>query len=96
MAKLLFDPRTYQFYFAAGSANRAAQAAGFAWDPLRLRYFTEDPKVAVRLAAAGDSYVKRLLAEALDTAPLGKPTASRALMETLGSIRASSPSTSIH
>jgi hypothetical protein len=89
MAKLLFDPRTYQFYFPAGSGNRAAQAAGFAWDPFRLRYYTEDPKVAVRLAAAGDSYVKRLLAEALDTA-------SRAPMRTLGSISASLPSTSIH
>ena len=97
MAKLLFDPMTYQFYFPAGSADRAAKAAGFGWDPLRLRYYTEDPKVAIRLAGAGSSFVKHLLAEALAAAPLDEPTIScTALRRTLRPTRVPMPSTAIH
>lgn len=97
MAKLLFDPMTYQFYFPSGSEDRAAKAAGFGWDPFRLRYYTEDPKVAVRLRRFGSSYVKCLLAEALDTTPLDKHTASRASSRrTSRPIRVSLASISIH
>jgi hypothetical protein len=97
MAKLLFDPRTYQFYFRAGSENCAAKAAGFRWDPLRLRYYTDDPNVAVRLAGIGSSYVKRLLSDALDTVPSGEPTVSGTSAKRISrSTRIPMPSTAIH
>jgi hypothetical protein len=68
MPKLLFDPVTYQFYFRCSSEDGAsAKAAGFGWDPIRRRYYTEDPKVAVGLASRGDNYVKHLIADALET-----------------------------
>jgi hypothetical protein len=97
MTKLLFDPITYHFYCPRGSENPAAKAAGFDWDPLRLRYYTEDPKVAVQLANHGSNYVNRLLADALDTAPLGKTTAARvSSRRSPGPTRVSLPSTSVH
>ena len=67
MAKLQFDPITYQFYYRCRSEESApATAAGFGWDPIRRRYFTEDPMVAMALASRGDNYVKHLLADALE------------------------------
>jgi hypothetical protein len=67
MAKLLFDPVTYQFYYRCHSEESApATAAGFGWDPIRRRYYTEDPIVAMALASRGDNYVKHLLADALE------------------------------
>ena len=67
MAKLLFDPITYQFYYRCRSEESApATAAGFGWDPIRHRYYTEDPMVAIALASRGDNYVKHLLADALE------------------------------
>ena len=67
MAKLLFDPITYQFYYRCRSEESApATAAGFGWDPIRRRYYTEDPMVAMALASRGDNYVKHLLADALE------------------------------
>jgi hypothetical protein len=69
MAKLQFDPITYQFYYRCRSEESApATAAGFGWDPIRRRYFTEDPMVAMALASRGDNYVKHLLADALEGA----------------------------
>jgi hypothetical protein len=69
MPKLLFDPVAYQFYYRCRSEDRApAVAAGFRWDPVRGRYYTEDPMVAMVLACRGDSYVKLLLADALEAA----------------------------
>src|SRR5271157_2914473 len=66
MSKLRFDPITYQFYIRSAAEDGApARAAGFGWDPVRRRYYTEDPKVAVGLASSGDNYVKHLLADAL-------------------------------
>ena len=67
MPKLLFDPLAYQFYYRCRPEDRApAVAAGFRWDPIRRRYFTEAPMVAMVLAGRGDSYVKLLLADALE------------------------------
>ena len=69
MPKLLFDPLAYQFYYRCRSEDSApAIAAGFRWDPVRRRYYTEDPMVAMVLASRGDSYVKLLLADALEAA----------------------------
>lgn len=69
MPKLLFDPLAYQFYYRCRPENRApAVAAGFRWDPIRRRYCTEDPMVALVLASRGDSYVKLLIADALEAA----------------------------
>jgi hypothetical protein len=69
MAKLLFDPVAYQFYYRCRPQDNApAIAAGFAWDPIRRRYYTEDPMVAIVLARRGDDYVKHLLADALEAA----------------------------
>jgi hypothetical protein len=65
MSKLRFDPVTYQFYYRCGAQESdEARAAGFGWDPLRRRYYTEDPGVAICLARRGDAYVRQLLAEA--------------------------------
>ena len=67
MAKLLFDPVTYQFYYRCRSEERApAVAAGFGWDPIRRRYSTDDPTVAMGLAKYGDTYVRRLLADVVE------------------------------
>ena len=67
MAKLLFDPITYQFYYRCRSGETArAIAAGFGWDPIRRRYCTDDPSVAMSLAKYGDTYVKRLLADVVE------------------------------
>ena len=74
MTKLLFDPVTYQFYYRCRSEESApATAAGFGWDPIRRRFYTEDPMVAMALANRGDNYVKHLLADALETTALHKP-----------------------
>ena len=44
MAKLGFDPVTYQFYYPCPPQEGApAKAEGFRWDPIRRRYYTEDP-----------------------------------------------------
>jgi hypothetical protein len=73
MTKLLFDPVTYQFYYRCRLEESApATAAGFGWDPIRRRFYTEDPKVAMALASRGDNYVKHLLADALETTALHK------------------------
>ena len=73
MAKLQFDPVTYQFYYRCRSEESApATAAGFDWDPVRRRLYTEDPMVAMALASHGDNYVKHLLADALETKALHK------------------------
>jgi hypothetical protein len=73
MAKLQFDPVTYQFYYRCRSEESApATAAGFGWDPVRRRFYTEDPMVAMALASRGDNYVKHLLADALETTALHK------------------------
>ena len=69
MAKLLFDPVAYQFYYRCRPEDSApAIAAGFGWDPIRRRYYTEDPMVAMVLGSRGDAYVKHLLADALEAA----------------------------
>jgi hypothetical protein len=71
MAKLLFDPVTYQFYYRCPPEESApAAAAGFGWDPIRRRFYTEDPMVAMALASRGDNYVKHLLADTLETTAL--------------------------
>ena len=73
MPKLLFDPLAYQFYYRCRPEDRApAVAAGFRWDPIRRRYFTEDPMVAMVLANRGDSCVKLLIADALEAETLRK------------------------
>jgi hypothetical protein len=73
MAKLQFDPVTYQFYYRCRSEESApATAAGFGWDPVRRRFYTEDPMVAMVLASRGDDDVKHLLADALETIVLHK------------------------
>jgi hypothetical protein len=73
MAKLRFDPVTYQFYYQCPPQEAApAKAAGFGWDPIRRRYYTEDPSIAVNLAACADSYAKLLLADVLSAAPSHK------------------------
>ena len=67
MLKLMFDPVTYQFYYRCPPEDGApAKAAGFGWDPIRRRYYTQDPNVAAGLASCGDSYVKLLLADVLE------------------------------
>ena len=69
MTKLRFDPVTYQFYYRCPPQEGApAIAAGFRWDPIRRRYFTEDPKIAVSFEACADSYAKLLLADVLSVA----------------------------
>jgi hypothetical protein len=69
MAKLLFDPVAYQFYYRCRPEDSApAIAAGFGWDPIRRRYYTEDPMVALVLGNRGDVYAKHLLADALEAA----------------------------
>jgi hypothetical protein len=66
MPKLRFDPVTYQFYFRCAPQDGApAKAAGFGWDPVRGRYYTEDPKVAASLESHGDFYARLLLADVL-------------------------------
>jgi hypothetical protein len=73
MAKLQFDPITYQFYYRCRSEESApASAAGFGWDPIRRRFYTEDPMVAMALASRGDNYVKHLIKDALETTALHK------------------------
>ena len=69
MAKLLFDPVAYQFYYRCRPEETApAIAAGFAWDPIRRRYYTENPMVAMVLRNRGSGFVKQLLADALEAA----------------------------
>ena len=88
MAKLLFDPITYQFYYRCRSEESTpATAAGFGWDPIRRRYYTEDPMVAIALASRGDNYVKHLLADALEA------TASHKHREGVGGSRRYAPGT---
>jgi hypothetical protein len=66
MPKLRFDPVTYQFYYRCESQDGATpKAAGFGWDPVRRRYFTEDPNVAASLEGHCDFYARRLLADVL-------------------------------
>lgn len=73
MAKLLFDPVSYQFYYRCRSEETApAIAAGFGWDPIRHRYCTDDPTVAMSLAEYGDTYVMHLLADVVET--IGMPS----------------------
>jgi hypothetical protein len=73
MAKLRFDPVTYQFYYQCPPQEGApAKAAGFGWDPIRRRYYTEDPSIAVNFEACADSYAKLLLADVLSAAPSHK------------------------
>lgn len=70
MTKLRFDPVTYQFYYRCPPEDGArAKAAGFRLDPVRRRYYTEDPSIAVNLEACADSYAKLLLADVLGAAP---------------------------
>jgi hypothetical protein len=78
MPKLLFDPVAYQFFYRCRPEDSTpAIAAGFGWDPIRRRYYTEDPMVAIVLASRGDDYVKQLLADALETAvPRKRPEAA--------------------
>jgi hypothetical protein len=78
VAKLLFDPLAYQFYYRCRPEDSApAIAAGFGWDPVRRRYYTENPMVAMVLASRGDDYVKYLLADALEaTAWRKRPAAA--------------------
>ena len=69
MSTLRFDPITYQFYYRCrAEESNQARAAGFRWDPIRRRYYTEDPGVAVCLARCGDRYVRQLLAETIGSA----------------------------
>jgi len=69
MPKLRFDPLTYQFYYRCRPEERArVYTVGFDWDPIRRRYYTEDPHVAVALADSGDDYVVELLADVLGSA----------------------------
>ena len=73
MAKLMFDPITYQFYYQCPPQEGApAKAAGFGWDLIRRRYYTEDPTIAVNFEACADSYAKLLLADVLSAAPSHK------------------------
>ena len=73
MAKLRFDPVTYQFYYRCIPEEGApAKAAGFRWDPIRRRYYTEDPSIAANFEACADSYAKLLLADVLGAAPSHK------------------------
>jgi hypothetical protein len=55
MVKLVFDPITCQFSCRCRSEESApATTAGFGWDPIRRRFYTEYP-------------IKHLLADALET-----------------------------
>ena len=73
MAKLRFDPVIYQFYYQRFPQESApAKAAGFEWDPIRGRYYTEDPSVAVNFEASADSCAKLLLADVFSAAPSHK------------------------
>ena len=73
MAKLRFHPVSYQFYYQCPPQEGApAKAAGFGWDPIRRRYYTEDPSIAVNFEACADSYAKLLLADVLSAAPSHK------------------------
>ena len=73
MAKLRFDPVTYQFYYQCPPQEGGpVKAAGFGWDPIRRRYYTEDPSIAVNFEACADSYAKLLLADVLSAAPSHK------------------------
>jgi hypothetical protein len=66
MPKLRFDPVTYQFYFRCAPQDGApAKVAGFGWDSVRRRYYTEDPKVAASFESHGDFYARLLLADVL-------------------------------
>jgi hypothetical protein len=70
MPRLRFDPFTYQFYYRCRPDEVArAKTAGFAWDRIRGRYYTEDPHVAVGLAGDADNYVWDLLADVLGEEP---------------------------
>ena len=78
MPRLRFDPVTYQFYYRCRPGEVArAKAAGFEWDPIRGRYYTEDPHVAVGLAGNGDNYVLDLLADVLGEEPACAGTPER-------------------
>ncbi len=69
MAKPLFDPVAYQFYYRCRPEDSApAIAAGFGWDPIRRRYYTEDSMAAMVLGSRGDGYVKQLIADAFEAA----------------------------
>jgi hypothetical protein len=71
MSKLRFDPVTYQFYYRCrAEESDEVRAAGFGWDPIRRRYYTEDPGVALCLARRGDSYVRQLLADSIGSVAL--------------------------
>jgi hypothetical protein len=99
MPKLLFDPVTYQFYYRCRPEDSApAIAAGFGWDPIRRRYYTEDPMVAIVLAGRGDNDVKHLLADALEAAaPRKRPEAAGGRQKAaLVAVHISMPSSSIH
>jgi hypothetical protein len=99
MAKLLFDPLAYQFYYRCRPEDSApARAAGFGWDPIRRRYYTEDPMVAIVLAGRGDNYVKQLLADALEAAaPRKRPEAAGGRPKVVpAAVHLSMPSNSIH
>ena len=99
MPKLLFDPLAYQFYYRCRPEDRApAVAAGFRWDPVRRRYYTENPMTALVLASRGDSYVKLLLADALEARTSYKQLARarRSSRWTPGTNGASSPSRVLH
>jgi hypothetical protein len=66
MPQLRFDPVNYQFYYRCGPQDEATpKAAGFGWDPVRRRYYTEDPHVAATLESHGDFYARLLLADVL-------------------------------
>jgi hypothetical protein len=99
MPKLLFDPVAYQFYYRCRPEDSApAKAAGFGWDPIRRRYYTEDPMVALVLASRGDSYVKLLLADALEATTSRKlpERARRSSRWMPGTNRTSIPSSLLH
>jgi hypothetical protein len=73
MAKLRFDPVTYQFYYQCPPQEGApAKATRLGWDPIRRRCYTEDPSIAVNFEACADSYAKLLLADVLSAAPSHK------------------------
>ena len=83
MSKLRFDPVAYQFYYRCRAEEcEEARAAGFGWDPVRRRYYTEDPGVAMCLAGRGDSYVRHLLADAIGLAALGRCPRGRSVRAT--------------
>jgi hypothetical protein len=99
MPKLLFDPVAYQFYYRCRPEDSApAKAAGFGWDPIRRRYYTEDPMIALVLASRGDSYVKLLLADALEATTSRKlpERARRSSRGMPGTNRTSIPSSLLH